>query len=363
MEYASSGEVIRIVSVVQDVSERVAAEEELRAQSAVLSNLLAHAPLILIALDREGVFTMHEGAGLDGISREQGEFVGQCLWDAEPERQVRLRRVFAGETVHELVEVRGRQLDAYYRPVLDDAGRVAGAVGVSVDVTELMTLEAELRQSQKMEVVGQLAGGITHDFNNLLQVIGGYAQILRDGIPSDGAQQADLAQILAAEETAAALTQQLLTFSRRQPREPIVIDPNTLLRDIEGLLRPLVRENVQLVLNYAAQGDQVLVDRAQMQTVILNLVANAVDAMPHGGTLTVGTQSVDLGEFSAPPSRPPAWPLHRAAGGRHGRGHRTRGPGTNFRAFLDNQGAGTRRGAGLGDRLRHRGGEPRRDPR
>ena len=73
---------------------------------------------------------MHEGAGLDGISREQGEFVGQCLWDAEPERQVRLRRVFAGETVHELVEVRGRQLDAYYRPVLDDAGRVAGAVGV-----------------------------------------------------------------------------------------------------------------------------------------------------------------------------------------------------------------------------------------
>jgi two-component system cell cycle sensor histidine kinase/response regulator CckA len=155
-------------------------------------------------------------------------------------------------------------------------------------------LADQLRQAQKMEAVGRLAGGVAHDFNNLLTVIGGYSQTLLDGIPAKDPKRGPLEQILSAYNSAAALTSQLLAFSRKQILQPKVINLNHLLTNIESLLRRVMGEHITFHGALSKDSLYVKADPNQLEQVLINLAANARDAMPDGGQFRIETTLVDV---------------------------------------------------------------------
>jgi two-component system cell cycle sensor histidine kinase/response regulator CckA len=181
-----------------------------------------------------------------------------------------------------------------------ETGQLLGFSQVTHDVTERKHLEEQLRQAHKMEAVGSLAAGVAHDFNNLLTVILGYSDILLATLHEHDQARASVEQIGKAGARAAALTRQLLAFSRRQVLRPQVLDVNARLADIETFLRRLIREDIEVVIEPAPGLWHVEADPVQLEQVILNLAVNARDAMPRGGRLTVQTANVELGRTSRP---------------------------------------------------------------
>jgi PAS domain S-box-containing protein len=166
--------------------------------------------------------------------------------------------------------------------------------GIIVDITERKLHENQSQQSRRMEAVGRLAGGIAHDFNNLLTIVKGYAELAlnRTGLPANVVT--DITQISNAAERAAALVRQLLAFSRRQVLQPKAIDVNNIVLGLDKLLRRLIDENIEMRTICAERLGTVKADPAQIEQVVMNLVVNARDAMPRGGTLTVETSTVVL---------------------------------------------------------------------
>ncbi|MBI3262876.1 MAG: hybrid sensor histidine kinase/response regulator, partial [Acidobacteria bacterium] len=162
------------------------------------------------------------------------------------------------------------------------------------DLTERRRLEDQLRQAQKMEAIGQLAGGVAHDFNNLLMVILGYCETLSLSLPEGGPTLGQVLEIKKAGSRAAQLTQQLLAFSRRQILQPKVIDLNWIIADTDRMLRRLIGENIVFRTKLASELRPVKADPGQIQQVLLNLVVNARDAMPDGGAVTIETANVQL---------------------------------------------------------------------
>src|SRR4029077_336956 len=162
------------------------------------------------------------------------------------------------------------------------------------DITDRRKLEEQLRMSQKMEAVGQLAGGVAHDFKNLLTAILGYCNLMLDDMPPEDPQRADLDEIRAAGERAAALTRKLLAFSRRQMLQPHLVDLNAVVEQLEKLLRRLISEDVELATKLAPDLMTVSVDPASIEQILVNLAVHARDAMPLGGRLTIETANVDL---------------------------------------------------------------------
>jgi PAS domain S-box-containing protein len=169
-------------------------------------------------------------------------------------------------------------------------------LAVVVDVTRRKQLEAQLLQAQKMEAVGMLAGGIAHDFNNLLTVIAGYSQLLLSSLSQSDRNRASVEQIMKAGDRAAALTRQLLAFSRRQVMQTRVLDLNVLVGKLAVMLQRLIGEDIELRLDFSRDLGQVNADSGQIEQVIMNLVVNSRDAMPQGGTLTLQTANVELTE-------------------------------------------------------------------
>jgi two-component system, cell cycle sensor histidine kinase and response regulator CckA len=172
-------------------------------------------------------------------------------------------------------------------------GRPARVV-LAMDLTEKVKLEEQLRQAQKMEAVGRLAGGVAHDFNNLLTAISGYAQLLRGELEPGDARVEEVDEILLAGERAAALTRQLLAFSRRQVLQPRALNLNESIEELRGMLGRLIGEDVVLATVLDPNLDLVRADPGQLTQVLMNLAVNARDAMPHGGTLTLATRNVTL---------------------------------------------------------------------
>jgi nitrogen-specific signal transduction histidine kinase/FixJ family two-component response regulator len=168
-------------------------------------------------------------------------------------------------------------------------------LAVAHDITERRSLEEQLRQSQKMEAIGRLAGGVAHDFNNLLSVISGYGELLA-GDGSLGEQnRMRVEQMLRAAERAGSLTRQLLAFGRKQVVEPRVLDLNDALLDADRFLRRLIGEDVEIVTSLGEGIGAIRADRGQLEQILMNLVVNARDAMPQGGTITLRTADAEAG--------------------------------------------------------------------
>jgi signal transduction histidine kinase len=176
----------------------------------------------------------------------------------------------------------------------DAAGATAGYIAVITDLTEHKLLEAQLRQSQKMEAVGQLAGGVAHDFNNLLTVIKAHTFIALEGLPEDAPARADLVAVNKAAGRAADLTRRLLAFSRKQLLQPRVLDLNAAVSGVLPMLERLIGEDIEVVTQLDPSLHTVSADPAQLEQVIMNLAVNARDAMPHGGVFRIGTINVEL---------------------------------------------------------------------
>jgi PAS domain S-box-containing protein len=165
---------------------------------------------------------------------------------------------------------------------------------LATDVTEQQSLQRQLLRSQKMEAVGQLAGGVAHDFNNLLGVITGYAELLMRDLAAGSREQARAEEIKRASDRAAALTRQLLAFGRRQVLQPEVLDLNAVVADVERMLRRLISEDIQIVMAPGAGLGRVRADAGQIEQVLMNLAVNARDAMPEGGRLVIETGNADV---------------------------------------------------------------------
>lgn len=188
-------------------------------------------------------------------------------------------------------------LDLYSFPLFDSSsGQVKGVIEYVRDITDRKRAEDQLHQSQKMEAVGRLAGGISHDLNNLLTAISAYADLLLMDIPETNHMNAQVVEIRNAVEQASSLTGQLLAFSRKQVLQPKVLDLNEVVDSMERMLRRLLGEDIELDIVLGAEGGRVRADPGQLEQVILNLVVNARDAMPQGGKLTLETADAILDE-------------------------------------------------------------------
>jgi PAS domain S-box-containing protein len=185
--------------------------------------------------------------------------------------------------------VRGRS-----SPVRNAKGEIIRVVGIAEDITDLKRTEAQSLQSAKMEAVGRLAGGIAHDFNNLLTVIMSYGQLQIDEHASDDPRRPDLEQIVSAARRAADLTKQLLAFSRRQVLQPQVLDLSDLVMNLTRMLERVIGENIELRSNLTSRIGCVRADSGGIEQIIMNLVVNARDAMPSGGTVTIETANVEM---------------------------------------------------------------------
>jgi PAS domain S-box-containing protein len=178
---------------------------------------------------------------------------------------------------------------------------VAGTVVTFLDITERRDLEAQFLQSQKMEAVGRLAGGVAHDFNNALQIILTYAEMLEERLAADPVGLEQDREILAAGRRAASLTRQLLAFSRKQIQRPSVLDLNAVVGDVETVLRRTIGEDIALTIRCMRSLGSIEADRAKIEQVLINLAVNARDAMPAGGELLIATSMLHCGEADVPP--------------------------------------------------------------
>jgi PAS domain S-box-containing protein len=219
---------------------------------------------------------------------------------ADPARLVEMRSTLArGDSWEGRLQQRGRDggtlyVDMAIAPVRDSFGAVVGSVAVSRDISRERTLEIQLAQAQRMEAIGNLAGGVAHDFNNMLTAIRGFSELAAMELGKDHPVAGDIDQIRIAADRAAALTRSLLIFSRREVPQPQIIDINGVLAALTPLLGQLIPENVELIVRVDPRLGSARVDATQIEQVVMNLAVNARDAMPSGGTLTIATTNVDL---------------------------------------------------------------------
>jgi two-component system, cell cycle sensor histidine kinase and response regulator CckA len=292
-----------------DITERRRAEAALRESEQRFAAFMNNTPAVAFMRNESGRYVYVNRAFELVTGKAASEVVGRTAFDVWPAEiagplMEHDRMVIANDGPVEITEKTlssdGSEHEwlAVKFPMRDLRGNLF--VGdVSIDVTERRRLQEQLGKSQKMEAIGRLAGGLTHDFNNLLTIISGYAQLLSESFGPDAPQQTHLQEILKAGERAAELTRQLLAFSRQQPLAPVVLDLSKVVQGVEKMLRRLIGENIDLRTVLEEKLFTVLADPAQMEQVLLNLAVNARDAMPEGGSLTIETSNVPLDELYA----------------------------------------------------------------
>src|SRR5208283_2511039 len=216
-----------------------------------------------------------------------------------------LRKIARGERIehHESVRVTkdGRRLDVSVSisPLRDGAGEIIGASAIARDITAQKKAEGQLRQAQKMEAIGRLAGGVAHDFNNILGIINACTEFLRDRIEASSEPSIYVENIRKAIERGKSLTKQMLAFSRTSAIQPRVLDLNERLRDISKLLRPLLGDDIEVLIVPKSDSAVIEADPGQLDQIVVNLAVNARDAMPRGGKFILETATARFDECFA----------------------------------------------------------------
>jgi PAS domain S-box-containing protein len=297
------------VGVGRDITEKKLAEEALRESREYLSEIINHIGDLIFVKDRQHRFVMINDAfksfndipaerilgqsGMDILSQELAE----AIWKDE-------EQVFEtgkdSMTEDELLNLKGTPHLFITRKSrhLDKSGNMQ-IIGVMRDMTAYKQLEAQFLQSQKMEAIGLLAGGVAHDFNNLLNVINGYCELILAELDPQDSFRADLEQVCEAGKRASTLTAQLLAFGRKQILKPEILNLNTVLAQMDSMLRRLIGEDIELITLAQPHLRLVNADFVQIEQIIMNLAVNARDAMLEGGKLTIETANADLDEIYA----------------------------------------------------------------
>ena len=267
-----------------------------------LRTVVSNVPIVLFALDREGVFILSEGKGLDALGVKPGERVGQsafALYRDAPEVLDDYRRALAGEVVTSVREQAGAVFEVWWSPLRDASGEITGVIGVAADVTDRYRMQEQMQRQERLAAVGQLAGGIAHDFNNFLTTIVFYAHLLlRD---QDGKRDiASIAETIVGEANRAAdLVRQVLDFSRRSMMETRPVNLAFFVEEVMDILQETLPENIQVKREVGSDNCTVEIDPTRIQQVIMNLALNSRDAMPEGGELRIGLSRVTVGPTGA----------------------------------------------------------------
>jgi two-component system, cell cycle sensor histidine kinase and response regulator CckA len=321
---------ITVLSAIRDVTDRKRTELELRraheelAQRtaeqigeyrARLASIVDSSEDAILTKSLDGTITAwNRGAErIYGYTAEEviGKNISMLVPSDRPDEiQEILRKVARGESIEHYESVRvtkdGRRLfvSISVAPLSDVHGEIVGASAIARDITDQRRAEDQLRQSQKMEAVGRLAGGVAHDFNNVLGIINACSEFLRDRIDPSGEPAVYVENIKKATDRGAALTRQLLAFSRRQVVKPVILDLNDRLKDMSKLMRPLMGDDVEIQIVPRSQSAIVEADPGQLDQIVMNLAVNARDAMPKGGRFILETDVVDLDLHFAEQHRP-----------------------------------------------------------
>jgi len=304
-------------SLKEELGIRTRAEEALRETTLRLNHLLNTSPTIIYSCKVEGdrILPTWVSSNITSILGYNPEEVIKPDWwinNLHPEDRDKAitnsSEIFTkGNLVHEYRFLKKNRDSIWLRDELrlirDSEGNPTEIVGAWVDITELKkmdekrrSLEEQLFQSQKMEAIGRLAGGVAHDFNNILSIIKGYNQLLMLDIKEGDPRREGLKEINEAVDRAVAMTRQLLAFSRKQVLEMRVLDLNSVIRNLEKMLRRMIGEDIELRTILSEDIGKIEADPGQIEQVIMNLAVNSRDAMPYGGKLTIETKNIDLDE-------------------------------------------------------------------
>jgi PAS domain S-box-containing protein len=309
-DYILKDRLVRLGPAVIEALERARQRQELRRQERLLRQIIDANPSLIFVKDWDGRFVLVNQATAEIYGTTVASLVGKTDADFNPnkdevahflrdDREVMSSarpKLVGEEPVTNPATGEKRWFQTIKVPLRLPDDDVPKLLGVATEITERKRLEEQLLQSQKMEAVGQLAGGVAHDFNNILTAIVGYTDLLAEELGPGNRHLEDLEEIRKAARRAAALTRQLLAFSRKQVLEPRVIDLNAIVQNLDKMLRSLISENIELKTQLAGDIDAARADPNQIEQVIMNLAINARDAMPEGGSLTIETANVTLDE-------------------------------------------------------------------
>jgi PAS domain S-box-containing protein len=298
-----AGEILGALGVSIDITERKRAEQERirlstaveqAAEAVMLTDIHGSIQYVNPAFEHITGFTREDALGRTPEILRSGthdEDFFDDLW-----RTIRSGRVWNGRITNRQKSGVLVEQDATISPIHDSEGTIIGYVWIARDVTDQVQLEILLRQSQKMEAVGQLAGGVAHDFNNILQAIHGYTELAMDRSMADSSVRHHLEQVMQATERAASLVRQLLAFSRRERLKPECLDLDEVILGTLKMLGRVLGEHIDLDVRPRGGTKLINADRGQVEQILMNLCVNARDAMPDGGTIAVATEEVTFDE-------------------------------------------------------------------
>jgi PAS domain S-box-containing protein len=291
--------------IILDITEHKQAEQALREQEQRLRAIFESTRDAIYLKDTSLRYTQCNRATARMFDKEQEDIIGHTdaeLFLVEHANEIESidRRVLAGQlergTYRRTIKGAERVFDTSKAPVFDAAGNVVGLCGVSRDITEEVNLREQMRQAQKVEAIGRLAGGVAHDLNNLLSPIIGYGEMLLDDLNARDARRDAVKQIVHAGMRASDLVRQLLAFSRKQVLDFKAVDINGTIQGFEKLLRRTIREDIGIKTILSPNIRPVMADIGQIEQILMNLAVNAADAMPKGGHITIETDLVELDE-------------------------------------------------------------------